>query len=166
MWTIIPAIVLILVAFPSLRLLYIIDEVVDVGVTIKAIGHQWYWAYEYSDYKGKIVYDSYMVATGDLPEGGLRLLEVDNRVVLPINTPIRVMVTAADVIHSFAVPSLGVKMDGIPGRLNQINIYIRRPGVYYGQCSEICGANHSFMPIVVEGVLMDKYIEWIRGNKE
>lgn len=165
-WTLLPAIVLLLVAFPSLRLLYLIDEVVDVGVTIKAIGHQWYWSYEYSDYEGSIAYDSYMVATNDLPVGGLRLLEVDNRVILPINTAIRVMVTSGDVIHSWAMPAMGIKMDGIPGRLNQVNVYIRRPGVYYGQCSEICGANHSFMPIVVEAVGMDKYIEWVRGNKE
>lgn len=100
-----------------------------------------------------------MVATGDLVKGGLRLLEVDNRVILPINTPIRVMVTSGDVIHSIAMPAMGIKMDGIPGRLNQLNIYIKRPGVYYGQCSEICGANHSFMPIVVEAVAMDKYIQ-------
>lgn len=107
-----------------------------------------------------------MVATNDLPKGGLRLLEVDNRVILPINTPIRVLVTSADVIHSLAIPAIGVKMDGIPGRLNQLNVYIRRPGVFYGQCSEICGANHSFMPIVVEAVAIDKYIEWVKGNKE
>ena len=106
-----------------------------------------------------------MVATADLVKGENRLLEVDNRVVLPINTPIRVLVTSADVIHSIAVPSMGIKMDGIPGRLNQLTTYIRRGGVYYGQCSEICGANHSFMPVVVEGVAMDKYIAWIKGQK-
>ena len=163
-WTVVPAVVLLLVAFPSLRLLYLIDEVVDVGVTVKVVGHQWYWSYEYIDYGGEVAYDSYMVGTGDLPRGGLRLLEVDNRVVLPVNTGIRVMVTSGDVIHSWAMPALGVKMDGVPGRLNQMGVYIRRPGVYYGQCSEICGANHSFMPIVVEGVGMERYVEWVRGN--
>lgn len=166
-WTLIPAGILIIVAIPSLRLLYVIDEVIEAGVTVKAIGHQWYWTYEYSDYgEGTISYDSYMVPTEELTVGDLRLLEVDNRLIMPIGVPIRVMVTAADVLHSFAIPSMGVKVDGIPGRLNQMSMFIKRPGLYYGQCSEICGANHSFMPIVVEAVSVDQYVKWVMGNRE
>lgn len=161
-WTIIPAIILILIALPSLKLLYLMDEVMDPALTIKAIGHQWYWSYEYSDYQTKTLeFDSYMVPTSDLNKGDFRLLEVDNRLVVPINTHVRVLVTGADVLHSFAVPALAVKMDAIPGRLNQTGFFIKRPGVFYGQCSEICGANHSFMPIVIEAVSLDKYISWV-----
>jgi len=161
-WTIIPAIILILIALPSLKLLYLMDEVMDPALTIKAIGHQWYWSYEYSDYQTETLeFDSYMVPTSDLNKGDFRLLEVDNRLVVPINTHVRVLVTGADVLHSFAVPALAVKMDAVPGRLNQTGFFIKRPGVFYGQCSEICGANHSFMPIVIEAVSLDKYINWV-----
>lgn len=161
-WTIIPAIILILIALPSLKLLYLMDEVMDPALTIKAIGHQWYWSYEYSDYQTETLeFDSYMVPTSDLNKGDFRLLEVDNRLVVPINTHVRVLVTGADVLHSFAVPALAIKMDAVPGRLNQTGFFIKRPGVFYGQCSEICGANHSFMPIVIEAVSLDKYISWI-----
>lgn len=167
-WTIVPAIILILIAFPSLKLLYLMDEVMDPALTIKAIGHQWYWSYEYSDYQTETLeFDSYMVPTSDLNKGDFRLLEVDNRLVLPINTHVRVLVTGADVLHSFAVPALAVKMDAVPGRLNQTGIFIKRPGIFYGQCSEICGANHSFMPIVIEAVSLDKYINWVlSGSSE
>lgn len=158
-WTIVPAIILVLIAFPSLKLLYLMDEVMDPALTIKAIGHQWYWSYEYSDYQTKTLeFDSYMVPVSDLNKGDFRLLEADNKLVVPINTHIRVLVTGADVLHSFAVPALGVKMDAVPGRLNQTGFFVKRPGIFYGQCSEICGANHSFMPIVVEAVSLDKYI--------
>jgi len=158
-WTIVPAIILVLIAFPSLKLLYLMDEVMAPALTIKAIGHQWYWSYEYSDYQTQTLeFDSYMVPTSDLNKGDFRLLEVDNRLVVPINTHVRVLVTGADVLHSFAVPALAVKMDAVPGRLNQTGFFVKRPGVFYGQCSEICGANHSFMPIVVEAVSLDKYI--------
>jgi cytochrome c oxidase subunit 2 len=165
-WTSLPAFVLILVAVPSFALLYSIDEVVDPAITIKVIGHQWYWSYEFSDYvspdKSEAVnFDSYMLSNDDLELGQLRLLEVDNRVVLPVNTHIRVLVTAADVLHSWAIPSLGIKMDACPGRLNQTSTFINREGVFFGQCSEICGAAHSGMPIVVEGVTLEKYISWI-----
>lgn len=160
-WTITPAVILIGIAFPSFKLLYLMDEVIDPGITIKAVGHQWYWSYEYSDYilqdGTRVEYDSYMVGTDDLEEGGIRLFEVDNRVVVPSNTHVRVVVTAADVIHSWAVPSLGVKVDGIPGRLNQTYFMANREGVYYGQCSELCGVNHAFMPIVVEVTDLAKY---------
>ena len=138
------------------------DEVVEPGLTIKAIGHQWYWSYEYSDYApDALEFDSYMIPVGDLESGALRLLEVDHRLVVPIQTQVRVLVSGADVLHSFAVPSLSVKLDAIPGRLNQTNFFIKRPGVFYGQCSEICGANHSFMPIVVEAVSLEKYVQWV-----
>ena len=145
-WTITPAFVLIAIAFPSFKLLYLMDEVIDPAMTIKALGHQWYWSYEYSDFVNEdgesIEFDSYLVPTDDLEEGQLRLLEVDNRVVVPVGTHIRFIVTGADVIHSFAVPSLGLKIDAIPGRLNQTSVLVEREGVYYGQCSEICGVHH------------------------
>ena len=158
-WTLIPAGILVYIAFPSLKLLYLMDEVIDPGITIKVIGHQWYWSYEYTEYDlSGVELDSYMVPVADLETGGLRLLEVDNRLIVPILTQVRVLVTADDVLHSFAVPSLGVKIDAVPGRLNQTSFFIKRPGVFYGQCSEICGANHSFMPIVVEGVSIKKFI--------
>nr|WRK21210.1 cytochrome c oxidase subunit II [Pentaceraster mammillatus] len=159
-WTIIPAIILIFIALPSLQLLYLMDEVNNPSLTIKAIGHQWYWSYEYADYR-ELEFDSYMVPTNDLPLGGPRLLEVDNRLVLPSNTPIRVLVSSADVLHSWAIPSLGIKMDAVPGRLNQVNFFISRCGLFYGQCSEICGANHSFMPIVIESINLNSFENWV-----
>ena len=159
-WTIIPAVILVFLALPSLRLLYLLDEVGDCSLTLKSIGHQWYWSYEYSDFLG-IEFDSYILPTEDLADGDFRLLEVDHRVVLPTETDIRVLVTSADVIHSWTVPSLGVKADAIPGRLNQLRFFIKRPGIFYGQCSEICGANHSFMPIVVEAIPLKEFINWV-----
>nr|ATN42176.1 cytochrome c oxidase subunit II [Macaca fascicularis] len=148
-WTILPAVILILIALPSLRVLYLTDEVNDPSFTIKSIGHQWYWTYEYTDYGG-LIFNSYMLPPLFLNPGDLRLLEVDNRVVLPIEAPVRMMITSQDVLHSWTIPTLGLKTDAVPGRLNQTVFTATRPGVYYGQCSEICGANHSFMPIVAE----------------
>nr|YP_003345206.2 cytochrome c oxidase subunit II [Cynoponticus ferox] len=158
-WTILPAIILILIALPSLRILYLMDEINDPHLTIKAIGHQWYWSYEYTDYED-LAFDSYMIPTQDLTPGQFRLLETDHRMVVPMESPVRVLVTADDVLHSWAVPALGVKMDGVPGRLNQTAFIAARPGIYYGQCSEICGANHSFMPIVVEAVPLQYFENW------
>nr|BAV70278.1 cytochrome c oxidase subunit II [Abbottina rivularis] len=158
-WTIVPAMILIVIALPSLRILYIMDEVNDPHLTIKAMGHQWYWSYEYTDYED-LTFDSYMIPTQDLAPGQFRLLETDHRVVLPMESPIRVLVSAEDVLHSWAVPALGVKMDAVPGRLNQTSFIAARPGVFYGQCSEICGANHSFMPIVVETVPLEHFESW------
>nr|YP_010957501.1 cytochrome c oxidase subunit II [Astrapogon alutus]WMY90828.1 cytochrome c oxidase subunit II [Astrapogon alutus]WNH21663.1 cytochrome c oxidase subunit II [Astrapogon puncticulatus] len=158
-WTILPAIILILIALPSLRILYLMDEVNSPHLTIKAIGHQWYWSYEYTDYK-ELGFDSYMVPTQDLTPGQFRLLETDHRMVVPVESPVRVLVSAEDVLHSWAVPALGVKMDAVPGRLNQTAFLTSRPGVFYGQCSEICGANHSFMPIVVEAVPLKHFENW------
>lgn len=163
-WTIIPSIILYLIAVPSFLLLYSMDEIIDPSITLKAIGHQWYWSYEYSDYKVNfetLAFDSYMLPEEELELGQLRLLEVDNPIVLPINTHIRLIVTAADVLHCWAVPSLGVKVDAVPGRLNQASIYLKRLGTFHGQCSEICGVNHGFMPIVVKSVKLDNYISWI-----
>jgi len=166
-WTIIPAVILVFIAIPSLQVLYCLDEVTDPFLTLKAIGHQWYWSYEYGDFKDNFIeFDSYMINSSDLNKGDFRLLEVDNRVVLPINTEIRVIITGDDVIHSFTVPSLGVKADAVPGRLNQVRFMIKRGGLYYGQCSEICGSDHSFMPIVVEAVPMPDFIKWVVNQKE
>lgn len=167
-WTLIPAFLLVLIAIPSFKLLYSLDELIDPSITLKAIGHQWYWSYEYSDYLeecGTIGFDSYMVADSDLTYGMFRLLEVDNRVLLPIKTHIRVLVTAADVLHSWAVPSFGIKVDACPGRLSQASLFIKREGVYYGQCSEICGVNHGFMPIVVRGTSAKNYLAWLGAHK-
>lgn len=158
-WTLLPAIILILIALPSLRILYLIDEINDPHLTIKAIGHQWYWSYEYTDYED-LGFDSYIIPTQDLTPGQFRLLETDHRIVIPVESPIRVLVSAEDVLHSWAVPSLGVKIDAVPGRLNQTAFITSRPGVFYGQCSEICGANHSFIPIVVEAVPLEYFENW------
>lgn len=164
-WTIVPSLILIAIAIPSFALVYAMDEIVNPSVTIKVIGHQWYWSYEYSDYglleEDQILFDSYMLAEDDLNEGFLRLLDVDNRVVLPARIHVRLLITSADVIHSWAVPSFGVKLDACPGRLNQIAIFVKRPGVFYGQCSEICGVNHGFMPIAVEAVELEQYFDWL-----
>lgn len=162
-WTILPAIILIFIALPSIRILYLLDEVNNPSITLKAIGHQWYWKYEYSDF-ANIEFDSYIIRTNELNDYNFRLLEVDNRVVLPINSQIRIIVTAADVIHSWTIPALGVKIDGTPGRLNQSNFYINRPGLYFGQCSEICGANHRFIPIIIERISTEYFIKWILSN--
>ncbi|YP_004222615.1 cytochrome c oxidase subunit II (mitochondrion) [Heterocephalus glaber] len=158
-WTILPAMILILIALPSLRILYMIDEVNDPSLTVKTLGHQWYWSYEYTDYE-ELCFDSYMVPSTDLKPGELRLLEVDNRVVLPMKTPVRMLISSEDVLHSWAIPSLGLKTDAVPGRLNQTTLMSSRPGLFYGQCSEICGSNHSFMPIVIEMVPLKTFESW------
>nr|YP_009503138.1 cytochrome c oxidase subunit II [Gelasimus borealis]AXA13740.1 cytochrome c oxidase subunit II [Gelasimus borealis]AZZ73245.1 cytochrome c oxidase subunit 2 [Gelasimus borealis] len=164
-WTSIPAVILIFIALPSLQLLYLLDEVNSPSLTLKTIGHQWYWSYEYSDFL-HLEFDSYMTPTNELSDSSFRLLDVDNRTVLPMNTQIRVLISAADVIHSWTVPSLGVKADAIPGRLNQTSFLVSRPGLFYGQCSEICGANHSFMPIVIESVSINSFLNWISLSTE
>nr|YP_009388940.1 cytochrome c oxidase subunit II [Ptyodactylus guttatus]BAX77900.1 cytochrome oxidase subunit 2 [Ptyodactylus guttatus] len=158
-WTILPAIILVLIALPSLRILYLMDEVSSPHLTVKAVGHQWYWSYEYTDYHD-LTFDSYMIQTLDLPHGSPRLLEVDHHMVVPADSPARMLITADDVLHSWAVPALGVKTDAIPGRLNQTTFTTSRPGLFYGQCSEICGSNHSFMPIVVESTTLKSFEDW------
>nr|AHA03587.1 cytochrome c oxidase subunit II [Athyma selenophora] len=160
-WTILPAITLIFIALPSLRLLYLLDELNNPLITLKSIGHQWYWSYEYSDFNN-VEFDSYMIQSTD-NLSNFRLLDVDNRIVLPMNNQIRILITATDVIHSWTIPSLSVKVDANPGRLNQTSFFINRPGIFYGQCSEICGANHSFMPIVIESISIKNFINWINN---
>nr|YP_010926808.1 cytochrome c oxidase subunit II [Procletes levicarina]WKF54315.1 cytochrome c oxidase subunit 2 [Procletes levicarina] len=164
-WTILPALILIFIALPSLHLLYLLDEVNTPSVTIKAIGHQWYWSYEYSDFL-QVEFDSYMTPTNELNDSGFRLLDVDNRTIIPMNTQVRVLISAADVIHSWTVPALGVKADAIPGRLNQVSFTVMRPGLFFGQCSEICGANHSFMPIVVESTSTKCFLDWVSSASD
>lgn len=150
-WTIIPALLLIWLALPSLRLLYLLDEQPSDGVVLKRTAHQWYWSYELPLFSSSS-FDRYMLPIADtINENGMyRLLEVDNRVSVPFEVNTNIITTSADVLHAFAIPSIGLKIDAVPGRLNRINIFINFPGVYYGQCSEICGANHSFIPIVIE----------------
>nr|AGR28055.1 cytochrome c oxidase subunit II [Mecinus heydenii]AGR28056.1 cytochrome c oxidase subunit II [Mecinus heydenii]AGR28057.1 cytochrome c oxidase subunit II [Mecinus heydenii]AGR28058.1 cytochrome c oxidase subunit II [Mecinus heydenii]AGR28059.1 cytochrome c oxidase subunit II [Mecinus heydenii] len=162
-WTIIPATILILVALPSLRLLYTLDEINNPLMTIKVIGHQWFWSYEYSDYFN-LNFDSYMIPDNTMNNSDFRLLDVDNRMMIPYNSQIRIIVSSMDVIHSWTIPSLGVKIDATPGRLNQTNFNINRTSLFFGQCSEICGANHSFMPIVIESISPNKFIKWMNSN--
>nr|YP_010463398.1 cytochrome c oxidase subunit II [Cryptoperla kawasawai]UUK29374.1 cytochrome c oxidase subunit II [Cryptoperla kawasawai] len=164
-WTILPAVTLVFIALPSLRLLYLLDEVSSPAITLKTIGHQWYWSYEYSDFM-QVEFDSYMIPYNEMSSDGFRLLDVDNRAVLPMNTQIRILVTATDVLHSWTVPALGVKVDATPGRLNQTAFFMNRPGLFYGQCSEICGANHSFMPIVIESVPTSTFVSWVSSTSE
>nr|UYG49236.1 cytochrome c oxidase subunit 2 [Abscondita chinensis] len=161
-WTISPAITLIFIALPSLQLLYLLDEINLPLVSVKSMGHQWYWSYEFSDFK-KAEFDSYMIPTNEQKNSSFRLLEVDNRLTLPIYTQIRMMVSSSDVIHSWTIPSSSVKIDATPGRLNQTTFFMNRIGLFFGQCSEICGMNHSFMPIVVESILPKYFIEWVKN---
>lgn len=167
LWTVIPVAILVVIAVPSFKLLYKSDVIPKVDMTIKATGHQWYWNYEYVDH-GKFSFDAYMIADEDLKEGQPRLLETDNRVVIPSNTIVRVQVTAADVLHAWTIPAFGRKIDAVPGRLNEIWIGpVKNEGVYYGQCSELCGVNHGFMPITVEVVSKDKFNAWVeKARKE
>lgn len=158
-WTIVPAIILVFIGFPSIKLLYLLDEVFNPSITIKTVGHQWYWSYEYSDFTN-VEFDSYIVPSQEL--NAPRLLETDNHTIVPMKTQVRNLITAADVLHSWTIPSLGVKVDAVPGRLNQINFFINRPGLLYGQCSEICGANHRFIPITIESVNLKSFVKWIK----
>nr|BAB91342.1 cytochrome oxidase subunit II [Aquatica lateralis] len=161
-WTIAPAVTLIFIALPSLQLLYLLDEINMPLVSIKSMGHQWFWSYELSDFK-KSEFDSYMIPSNEQNLYSFRLLEVDNRLVLPVNTQIRMMISSSDVIHSWTIPSSSLKIDATPGRLNQTTFFMNRIGVFFGQCSEICGTNHSFMPIVVESILPKYFIEWVKN---
>lgn len=162
-WTITPAIILVFIAIPSLRTLYLIEESIKPIVSIKTIGHQWYWSYEYSDFKN-IEFDSYIKPTKLLINREFRLLDVDNRIIIPFNVPIRIISTSLDVIHSWTVPSLGIKIDATPGRINQANIICKRPGLFFGQCSEICGSNHRFIPIVVERINTKSFSDWLKTS--
>ena len=164
-WTTLPIMILIVIAIPSFKLLYFQDRAVDPEMTIKAIGHQWYWTYEYPDHDG-MTFDALMIADEDIQEGQVRLLETDNRIVVPVDTTIQVLLTADDVIHAWAVPAFGIKVDAVPGRLNETWFRVERKGVYYGQCSELCGAYHGFMPIAVEVVSKSAFATWIVKAKQ
>ncbi len=164
-WTTLPVIVLVLIAIPSFKLLYAEDVIPKSDLTIKAIGHQWYWSYEYPD-NGNFGFDSTMVQKSDLKPGQPRLLTVDNRVVVPVGETVRVIATSSDVIHSWAVPSFGVKQDAVPGRLNETWFKVEHVGTYYGQCSELCGVNHGFMPIEVEAVTKPDFEKWVAEAKK
>jgi heme/copper-type cytochrome/quinol oxidase subunit 2 len=160
-WTLIPCAILLLLAVPSFSLLYAVEDLNIIESTLKIIGNQWYWTYEIPGENFEKIFDSVMVAEIDLIDGHLRLLEVDSRLVLPIEKQLRLFITASDVLHSWAVPSLGLKLDACPGRLNQVALWIKRQGIFYGQCSEICGINHGFMPIVIEAVNEDAFLQWL-----
>uniref|UniRef100_A0AAU7VB39 Cytochrome c oxidase subunit 2 n=1 Tax=Stenopsocus dactylinus TaxID=3074940 RepID=A0AAU7VB39_9NEOP len=162
-WTIIPGVILVFIALPSLRILYLLDETITPSLTIKTIGHQWYWSYEYSDFMN-VEFDSYMIPTQETELNSFRLLEVNNRLVIPLNTQTRILVTAADVLHSWAMPALGIKVDANPGRINQTSFLIKYPGLFFGQCSEICGSVHSFMPIVIESTSKNSFVNWLNIN--
>lgn len=164
-WTVVPILILVVIAVPSFKLLYFADKTKEAELTIKAIGKQWFWTYEYPD-NGNFTFDATMVAEGDIKDGQLRLLETDNSVVVPVDTNVRLLVTAADVIHAWALPAFGVKKDAVPGRLNETWFRATREGTFYGQCSEICGAYHGYMPIRVEVVSKDAYAKWVEEAKQ
>nr|YP_001974568.1 cytochrome c oxidase subunit II [Rhagophthalmus ohbai]BAF52861.1 cytochrome c oxidase subunit II [Rhagophthalmus ohbai] len=160
-WTITPTIILIFIALPSLQLLYLLDEMNLPSISIKTMGHQWYWSYEFSDFK-KMEFDSYMI-TEEKNNFKFRLLDVDNHLPIPFKSQIRMIVSSTDVIHSWTIPSAGIKIDATPGRLNQVAFFVSRPGILFGQCSEICGTNHSFMPIVMESISPKSFMNWVKN---
>ena len=164
LWTTIPVIILVGMAIPSFKLLYFVDKVENADMTIKAIGRQWYWSYEYPDH-GDFTFDAVLIEDEDLEEGQKRLLETDVQVVLPVNTKIRLLVTASDVLHNFAMPAFGIKMDAVPGRVNETWFDITREGTYYGQCSEICGTGHAYMPITIKAVSKEAFADWVEQAK-
>ena len=164
-WTVVPVIILLVIAVPSFRLLYFTDRVEEADMTLKAIGHQWYWSYEYPDH-GDFTFDAIMLEEDELEEGQPRLLATDEAVVLPVGAKIRLLTTADDVIHSWAIPALGVKMDSVPGRVNETWFQINREGMYYGQCSELCGTLHGFMPIMIEAVSQEEFDAWVEFARE
>ena len=164
-WTVVPILILVGLAIPSFRALYFQDVIPETDFTIKATGAQWYWTYEYPDHDG-IYFDSVMLQEDELKPGQPRLLAVDNNVVVPVGKKIRVVVTAADVIHAFTIPSFGFKVDAVPGRLNEVWFQAEKEGIYYGQCSELCGKDHAFMPIAIEVVSDEKFAEWLKFAKE
>ena len=163
LWTLIPCLILIVMAVPSFKILYKQDTIPKAEVTIKAVGYQWYWGYEYPD--ENIIFDSYMIKDEDLKEGQPRLLAVDNEVIVPVNKVVKVLITANDVLHAWARPSFGVKSDAVPGRINETWFKAEKVGVYYGQCSELCGIQHAFMPITVKVVTEKEYKEWLSDAK-
>lgn len=165
LWTAVPVVILMVVAVPSFKLLYFMDRAQNAEMTIKVIGHQWYWSYEYPDH-GNFTFDSLMVPDDELKDGQPRLLAVDNKVVLPVDTDIRLLMTSDDVLHAWAVPAFGIKLDTVPGRINETWVRIDREGTYYGQCSELCGVNHGFMPVAVEAVSKEAFQAWVETAKK
>jgi cytochrome c oxidase subunit 2 len=165
-WTAIPTLILFVICFPSIKLVYFADKVPDSSMTVKVIGLQWYWQYQYPD--DKIEFESRMIADKDIQPGQKRLLDVDHQVVIPVNTNVRLLVTAGaeDVIHSWSVPAFGIKQDAVPGRIREVWINVKKEGVYYGQCSEICGSGHAYMPIVVRVVSKGDYAKWLSEAKQ
>jgi cytochrome c oxidase subunit 2 len=163
-WTLIPCLILIVMAVPSFKILYEQDEIPPADVTIKAVGYQWYWGYEYPD--ENIIFDSYMIEEEDLKPGQPRLLTVDNEIVVPVNKVVKVLITANDVLHAWALPSFGVKRDAVPGRINETWFKADRTGTFYGQCSELCGIKHAFMPITVNVVSQKEYDKWLEEAKQ
>lgn len=163
-WTVVPIIILVTIAVPSFRLLFFADRAANPEMTVKAIGHQWYWSYEYPDH-GDFTFDALMVPDAEIKAGQVRLLSTDNAVVVPVNTDVRLLTTSADVIHSWAIPAFGVKLDANPGRVNETWFRVTRPGRYYGQCSELCGVNHGFMPIEVHAVSKEEFTRWVEQAK-
>ncbi len=160
-WTAVPVMILVVIAIPSMKLLYAQDVIPEADMTIKAIGKQWYWTYEYPDH-GDIVFDAFMLQDEEAAEAGLpRLLATDVPVVIPVDTTVRILVTAGDVLHSFAVPAFGIKTDAVPGRLNETWVHVKEEGTYYGQCSELCGTAHAYMPIMVEVVSQAEFEDWV-----
>ena len=159
LWTLIPCLILIVMAVPSFKILYKQDTIPKADLTIKAVGYQWYWGYEYPD--ENIIFDSYMIEEKDLRADQPRLLAVDNEVVVPVNKVVKVLITANDVLHAWALPAFGVKRDAVPGRINETWFKAEKEGTYYGQCSELCGIKHAFMPITVKVVSEENYQEWL-----
>ncbi|MGH6948556.1 MAG: cytochrome c oxidase subunit II [Kiloniellales bacterium] len=164
-WTVVPIVILAGIFWPSFKLLYFADRAVDAEMTLKAIGHQWYWSYEYPDH-GNFTFDALMIDEASLQPGQRRLLETDNSVVVPVDTKVRLLITATDVLHSFALPAFGVKLDAVPGRLNETWFEVTQEGVYYGQCSEICGTGHSYMPIKIEAVSKEAFATWVADAQQ
>lgn len=165
LWTVLPVVILVVIAIPSFKLLYFEDKAPNAQMTLKVTGHQWYWSYEYPD-NGDIQFDSYMIPESDLKPGQMRLLEVDNRVVLPVQTDVRILVNGTDVMHSFFISSLGVQIYAVPGRVNETWVNIDRPGVYYGECNQICGTNHAFMPIAIQAMSKEDFDKWLETAKK
>ncbi len=165
LWTVLPVVILVVIAIPSFKLLYFEDRAPNAEMTLKVTGHQWYWSYEYPD-NGDVQFDSYLVQDSDLKPGQMRLLEVDNRVVLPVKTDVRILVAGTDVMHSFFVSSLGVQIYAVPGRVNETWVNIDRPGVYYGECNQICGTNHAYMPIAIQAVSKEDFDKWVVAAKK
>jgi cytochrome c oxidase subunit 2 len=165
LWTAVPLMMLFIIAIPSFKLLYFADRVEEADMTLKATGLQWYWSYQYPDHGG-FEFDAYMVPDEDLQEGQKRLLDTDNAVVLPVDTNIRLLITASDVLHSFALPAMGIKLDAVPGQVNETWVRINEEGTYYGQCSELCGTGHSYMPIMVKAVSKAAFEDWVAEAQE